>query len=78
VRDGFSYLFQVGNDSRVTQRKVVVGRRIGDRVEIVEGLPAGSTVAVAGAGFLNDGDTVRVNNATTPAPRESAPKESAK
>ncbi len=77
VRDGFNFLFQVGSDNRVTQRKVVVGRRIGDRVEIVEGLQAGSTVAVTGAGFLNDGDTVRINNAATPANQVSAPKESA-
>ncbi len=60
MRDGFSYLFQVGPDNRVTQLKVEAGRRIGDRVEITRGLEAGATVAVKGAGFLNEGDVVRV------------------
>jgi HlyD family secretion protein len=60
VRDGFSYVFTVGADNRVSQRKVTVGRRSGDRVEITEGLPAGVAVVAAGAGFLNDGDLVAV------------------
>ena len=62
VRDGFNYVFAVGADNKVTQNKVEVGRRVGDQVEIVQGLQANVTVAVTGAGFLNDGDTVRVNN----------------
>jgi HlyD family secretion protein len=60
VRDGFSYVFTVGPDNRVTQRKVKVGRRSGDRVEILEGLPQGAPVVAAGAGFLNEGDLVAV------------------
>lgn len=62
MRDGFSYLFKVGPDNKVTQLKVEAGRRIGERVEITRGIDAGATVAVSGAGFLNDGDTVRVAN----------------
>ena len=60
MRDGFNYLFQVGPDNRVTQLKVEAGRRVGDRVEITRGLEPGATVAVKGAGFLNEGDVVRV------------------
>ena len=63
VRDGFSYLFKVGPDSRVVQQRIETGRRIGNLVEITQGIAAGNTVALSGAGFLNDGDTVRVNNA---------------
>jgi RND family efflux transporter MFP subunit len=67
VRDGFNYLFKVDAGSKVTQHKVQVGRRIGDRVEITQGIAPDATVAVTGAGFLNEGDTVRVNNAPRPA-----------
>jgi RND family efflux transporter MFP subunit len=61
VRDGFSYVFRLNADSRVSQVKVTAGRRLGDRIEILSGLPADATVAVSGAGFLNDGDLVRAS-----------------
>ncbi|MCZ2407552.1 MAG: efflux RND transporter periplasmic adaptor subunit [Burkholderiales bacterium] len=70
VRDGFAYVFAVGADQRVQQRKVQTGRRQADRVEVLSGLTAETTVAVRGAGFLNDGDLVRV----APAAEESASK----
>ena len=41
-------------------RKVQAGRRVADRVEVLTGLDANASVAVRGAGFLNDGDLVRV------------------
>ena len=60
LRDGFSYVFRVGADNRVTQTKVSVGRRSGDRIEVTSGLEPGARVVASGAGFLSDGDTVRV------------------
>ncbi len=66
VRDGFSYVFRLNADSRVSQVKVQTGRRVGDRIE-VNGVPAEMTVAMSGAGFLNDGDLVRVSNTATAA-----------
>ncbi|MBT9510807.1 MAG: efflux RND transporter periplasmic adaptor subunit [Acidovorax sp.] len=60
VRDGFSYVFVVGAEQRVQQRKVQTGRRVADRVEVLSGLDGNAAVAVRGAGFLNDGDLVRV------------------
>ncbi|WP_119964288.1 efflux RND transporter periplasmic adaptor subunit [Simplicispira lacusdiani] len=60
VRDGFAYVFAVGADQRVQQRKVQTGRRQADRVEVLSGIAADTSVAVRGAGFLNDGDLVRV------------------
>jgi hypothetical protein len=60
LRDGFSYVLQLGPQSRVAQRKVTAGRRVGDRIEITEGLDVGAQVVVAGGGFLADGDLVRV------------------
>lgn len=65
VRDGFSYIFVVGAEQRVQQRKVQTGRRVADRVELLTGLDANAQVVVRGAGFLNDGDLVRV---AAPAP----------
>ncbi|CAN7223337.1 efflux RND transporter periplasmic adaptor subunit [Massilia sp. LjRoot122] len=73
VRDGFSYVFRLNRDSRVSQLKVSTGRRLGDRVEIVGGLAAGTPIVVSGAGFLNDGDLVRnVPAPAVPAPRQTA------
>jgi RND family efflux transporter MFP subunit len=60
MREGFAYVFQLGTDGRVTQTKVQAGRRVGDRIEILDGLDAQATVAANGAGFLSDGDLVRV------------------
>lgn len=62
VRDGFNYVFAVDAAKKVAQTKVEVGRRVGEQVEILQGLKADTTIAATGAGFLNDGDTVRVNN----------------
>ncbi|MDM0072890.1 efflux RND transporter periplasmic adaptor subunit [Variovorax sp. J2P1-59] len=59
-RDGFNHLLLLQPDDRVSQLKVETGRRVGDRVEITTPLPADARVVVQGAGFLNDGDLVRV------------------
>lgn len=67
LRDGNSYVFEIGADARVAQRQVQTGRRIGDRVEVLGTLPAGSRVVNGGGSFLKDGDTVQVRDATTPA-----------
>ena len=60
LRDGFSYVFKLGADNKVAQAKVSVGRRVGDRIEITGGLDPAARVVASGAGFLADGDTVRV------------------
>jgi len=59
-RDGFNHLLLLQPDGRVSQVKIDSGRRVGDRVEILTKLPADAQVVVQGAGFLNDGDLVRV------------------
>jgi len=71
VRDGFSYVFRLNADSRVSQVKVGLGRRLGERVEVVNGVNADMPVVVSGAGFLNDGDLVR-NIAAPAAPAAPA------
>ncbi|MBC7611138.1 MAG: efflux RND transporter periplasmic adaptor subunit [Polaromonas sp.] len=62
VRDGFNYVFRLGEGMRVSQIKVQTGRRTGDRLEIVSGLTPDMRIAIDGAGFLNDGDIVRIND----------------
>jgi HlyD family secretion protein len=60
TRDGFNYVFTVDKNNKVAMVKVGVGRRLGDRVEVLQGLAAGTNVVASGAGFLADGDLVRV------------------
>jgi HlyD family secretion protein len=60
LRDGFSYVMRLEAGNKVSQRKVQVGRRIDDRVEILEGLKADEKIVASGGAFLGDGDTVRV------------------
>jgi multidrug efflux pump subunit AcrA (membrane-fusion protein) len=69
VRDGFSYVFRLNADQRVSQLKVQTGRRIGERVELLEGVGAEALLVASGAGFLNDGDLVKAapGSATNPA-----------
>ena len=60
MREAFNYVFRLEPDGSVQQLKVTTGRRAGDRVEILDGLEPNTKIASAGAGFLNDGDQVRV------------------
>ncbi|HMV52153.1 MAG TPA: efflux RND transporter periplasmic adaptor subunit [Rhodocyclaceae bacterium] len=69
LREGFAYVFRLDGESRVAQTKVSVGRRAGDRIEITGGLDAAARVVASGAGFLADGDLVRVAPATPAQPR---------
>jgi multidrug efflux pump subunit AcrA (membrane-fusion protein) len=59
--DGTSTVFVLTNEDKVQARPVEVGEILNDgRVEIKNGLKAGNRVIVAGAGYLKDGDRVRV------------------
>ena len=60
LRDGFSYVFRVGPGNKVQQVKVAVGQRSGDRIAVTSGLDAKASVVAQGAGFLADGDVVRI------------------
>lgn len=88
LREGHSYVFALttqtlagGNAQeqlvRVEQIRVKTGRRNADRVEIVAGLKPELRVVASGAGFLADGDVVRVvaksaESATASKPQEGA------
>ena len=69
LREGFSYVFKVGADNKVTQAKIDVGRRVGDRIE-VSGIEPEARVVATGGAFLAEGDTVRIVDAP---PAMSAP-----
>jgi HlyD family secretion protein len=74
MQDGYSYVFVVKADNTVERRIVLQAGVHGDSMEVASGVAAGDVIAVKGAGFLKDGDTVRVSNdaaapeATTAAP----------
>jgi RND family efflux transporter MFP subunit len=80
MREGFNYVLRLLPDNRVQQVKIRTGRRIGDRVEVLEGLAPDAEIVASGAGFLNDGDTVRVvgNGAQAAAPQPAPPQKSQK
>jgi RND family efflux transporter MFP subunit len=61
VRDGYPFVFTVDARSSVAHRlRVRTGERVGDVVEVLQGLKPDDQVVVQGAGFLSDGDQVRV------------------
>jgi len=60
MRDGYAYVFAVDDKGIVSRIRVRTGVSDGDRVEVVDGLQAGQAVVATGAGFLGDGDKVRV------------------
>jgi len=68
IRDGFSYVYTVGPDNKVSQIKIQPGRLSGDRQEILSGLKSDALVVVSGGAFLNSGDTVRIVKSTATSP----------
>ena len=60
MRDGFSYVFKLGIENRVEQIRIQTGRRVGTRIEILSGVIASDKIVESGAGFLNNGDLVSV------------------
>jgi RND family efflux transporter MFP subunit len=59
-RDGKAGSFVIDAEGNARFRGVETGARFGSEVEIRGGLTAGERVALEGAGFLEDGDRVRV------------------
>jgi RND family efflux transporter MFP subunit len=68
IRDGFSYVYTVSPDNKVSQIKIQPGRLSGDRQEILSGLKSDALVVVSGGAFLNSGDTVRIVKSTATSP----------
>lgn len=64
-REGFSFVYRLGAENKVSQTKVEIGRRLDHSIEIINGLEQDAKVVATGAAFLADGDTVRVVSAST-------------
>ncbi|QDL55278.1 efflux RND transporter periplasmic adaptor subunit [Rhodoferax aquaticus] len=73
VRDGFSYVYRVGADNKVTQVKVQTGRVLGNQLEIQSGVQANDKLVASGGSFLSDGDTVKVVEQAAVSPSAAAP-----
>ena len=63
-RDGNSYVFEKDGASKVAQRQVQTGRRVGELVEITSGITAQAQLVRSGGAFLKDGDPVQWTSAT--------------
>lgn len=59
-RDGHSYVFTVNDKQQAARLRVRTGQAVQGRTAILEGVKAGDRVVVDGAGFLGEGDRVRV------------------
>jgi RND family efflux transporter MFP subunit len=59
-RDGQPAVFTVGADGTAELHTVETGARAGGRVAVESGLAGDENVVVAGAGFLDDGNRVRI------------------
>lgn len=64
LRNGAAYVFVVDDKLRARERKVSIGRRHGEQIEIVAGLEQGVPVVESGGAFLVEGDVVRVTGPT--------------
>jgi len=60
MQDGYAYVFVLKDGNTVERRMVKVANVQGDDMEILSGVKPGDVVAVKGAGFLKDRDTVQV------------------
>ena len=61
------------NGNHAEQRRVTIGEPLGESIEILEGLKPGEEVIVTGAGFMKDGDLVRIAPADSPDTVKSSP-----
>ncbi|RYY20851.1 MAG: efflux RND transporter periplasmic adaptor subunit [Cytophagaceae bacterium] len=64
---GEFYVYVVGDSSKVSQRKVVTGTKIKDKVVVRQGLKAGETVVSDGIQNLSEGAKVQVGDPSKPA-----------
>jgi hypothetical protein len=62
-QDGKPVVFVVDAAGKAAARAVTTGPHQGGRVAIESGLSEGDSVVVAGAGFLSDGNLVRIADA---------------
>ena len=73
MRDGYAYVFTVDAKDIAHRVRVQTGVGDGDRVEILDGIVVGQSLVASGAGFLGEGDHVKVV-AAVPTAAEAAAK----
>jgi RND family efflux transporter MFP subunit len=66
---------EVEGQKKAQQRVVKAGAKRGGRVEILDGLKGGETVALDGAGFLTNNATVAIKEPAKPGGKGGAPKD---
>ncbi|HEU4626785.1 MAG TPA: efflux RND transporter periplasmic adaptor subunit [Steroidobacteraceae bacterium] len=72
VRDGYSYVFVVNDKQGVERRRIETGTVRDGRVEVLSGLQPTERVVERGAGFLKDGDRIRVVETDEPGSTSAA------
>ena len=76
IRDGRSYVLKLIDEEpfpRVALQAVVIGRRQAGELQVVDGVRSGDRLVATGASFLNDGDLVRITEATGGGRAEASP-----
>jgi RND family efflux transporter MFP subunit len=74
LKDGFSYVFvmNAADTKTVTRKRVKLGRRQDDRVEIISGIEKTEDVVASGGVFLADGSVVHVVDSNDAATKEES------
>lgn len=73
LRDGFPVVFVLDDKAQARLQRIETGERVDGFVEVKSGLAAGTQVVLEGAGFLTDGDKVRVLPASADARSKQKP-----
>jgi membrane fusion protein (multidrug efflux system) len=69
---GEFYVYVVGDSSKVSQRKVVTGTKVKDKIVVRQGLKAGETIVSDGIQNLHEGSKIQVGDPTKPAATQGA------
>jgi membrane fusion protein (multidrug efflux system) len=69
---GEFYVYVVGHSSKVSQRKVVTGTKVKDKIVVRQGLKAGETIVSDGIQNLHEGSKIQVGDPTKPAAPQGA------
>ncbi len=72
-RDGYNYVFTIDDKNLARRVRVSTGASSDGRIEVLSGLAAGTPVVSTGAGFLGEGDRVRVVTPEVPAVAGATP-----
>jgi multidrug efflux pump subunit AcrA (membrane-fusion protein) len=59
-RDGTPFVYVVGEDQKAKLTRIATGARQRGLVEVSSGLQPGARVVATGAGFVKDGERVRI------------------